>query len=135
MSKIPPTPPAEFDLYALEQARRLAQVDRHRLKGGDVQFKAMIQCAIVDAMMHAADLRRRPHITVHSTHIELSPAMPLSDEEMAVLRRLASRIKANTGEGGEVLPPVLGLVRAATEDGTAEKPAPGQRETACGVQS
>lgn len=86
--------PAEFEAYALEHARRIAQVDRHRLKGGDEQFAAMIRAAIADAMVHAAQLRRVPHITIHGNHIEFSPAMPLSDHEMDVLRTLASRIKA-----------------------------------------
>lgn len=88
------TVPPDFEEYAMEQARRIAAIDRCRLPGSDAQFKAIVQIAIADAMMFAAELRRRPHITIHSNRIELSPAMALSDHEMDVLRSLASRIKA-----------------------------------------
>lgn len=87
------TVPPDFEEYAIEQARRIAAIDRCRLPGSDAQFKAIVQIAIADAMMFAAELRRRPHITIHSNRIELSPAMQLSDHEMDVLRSLASRIK------------------------------------------
>jgi hypothetical protein len=87
------TVPPDFEEYAIEQARRIAAIDRCRLPGSEAQFKAIVQIAIADAMMFAAELRRRPHITIHSNRIELSPSMPLADHEMDVLRALASRIK------------------------------------------
>lgn len=91
MSK--PTPPADFDEYALDMARRIASVDRARLKGGDDQFKAYVQLTIVDAMMFASAYVREPHVMVKSNTIVMSPAMPLADHEMDVLRAIAYRLK------------------------------------------
>ena len=47
------TPYADFDRYALEIARGLAQIDRNRLRGGTEQFVAVLQAALVDAMIRA----------------------------------------------------------------------------------
>jgi hypothetical protein len=103
MSK--PAIPADFDEHALEAARRIASVDRARLKGGDEQFKAYVQVTIVDAMMFASAYVREPHVTVKSNMITISPAMPLADHEMDVLRALAARLKTGAAphiRGGDV---------------------------------
>lgn len=92
MSK--PTIPADFEDYALDMARRIASVDRARLKGGDEQFKAYVQVTIIDAMMFASAYVREPHVMVKSNSIVMSPAMPLADHEMDVLRAIANRLKA-----------------------------------------
>jgi hypothetical protein len=89
------TPPAYFDEHALEAARRIASVDRARLKGGDDQFKAFVQVTIVDAMLFASAYAREPHVTVKGNSIMMSPAMPMADHEMDVLRAIASRLKGN----------------------------------------
>jgi hypothetical protein len=105
MSK--PTPPADFDDYALDMARRIASVDRARLKGGDEQFKAYVQITIVDAMLFASAYCREPHVMVKSNTIVMSPAMPLADHEMDVLRAIASRLKGNgldSDDGARIRP-------------------------------
>jgi hypothetical protein len=88
-----PTPPAEFDEYALDMARRIASIDRARLPGGKPQFLAVIQTALVDAMMFAAGTALEPHVTVKASSIAFSPAMPIADHEMDVLRSIAHRLK------------------------------------------
>lgn len=49
------TPPAAWDKHALEVARGIASIDRSRLPGSTTQFVAIIQSAIVDAMMTARE--------------------------------------------------------------------------------
>lgn len=102
-----PTPPAEFDEYALDMARRITSIDRARLPGSTPQFLAVVQCALVDAMMHAAGTALEPHVTVKASSIVFSPAMPIADHEMDVLRALAHRLKSNgrdTGADGAISP-------------------------------
>lgn len=43
---------ASFDEYAAQVAKRLAAIDRDRLKGGDVQFVAVLHCAVVEAIVY-----------------------------------------------------------------------------------
>lgn len=50
------TPPADWDRHALEVARGIASLDRSKTR--PAQFVAIIQEAIVDAMMRAADETR-----------------------------------------------------------------------------
>jgi hypothetical protein len=90
-----PTPPSDFDEHALDMAKRIASIDRARLPGSTPQFIAVVQCALVDAMMLAAGYALEPHVTVKRNSIEISPAMPLADHEMDVLRALAWRLKAS----------------------------------------
>ncbi|WP_227242433.1 hypothetical protein [Paraburkholderia caribensis] len=52
------TPPAEWDCHALEVARGIASIDRARLPGSTTQFVAILQTAIVQSMMMAADEAR-----------------------------------------------------------------------------
>ncbi|SKC78442.1 hypothetical protein SAMN05445504_2393 [Burkholderia sp. CF099] len=49
------TPPAAWDRHALEVARGIASIDRARLPGSTTQFVAILQCAIVESMMIAAE--------------------------------------------------------------------------------
>ncbi|CAG4887884.1 hypothetical protein [Paraburkholderia saeva] len=49
------TPPAAFDRHALEVARGIASIDRSKLPGLTTQYVAILQEAIVQSMMMAAD--------------------------------------------------------------------------------
>ncbi|MCE4544611.1 MULTISPECIES: hypothetical protein [unclassified Caballeronia] len=64
-----------FDEYALRIARRIVAVDQHRLKGGKVQYQAIIQDAIVDAMREAVSERK--------------PAMPVQDRDSLALAAMS----------------------------------------------
>lgn len=52
MTKINSDRFGQFDEYAAAVAKRLAAVDRNRLKGGDVQFVAVLHSAIVEALIY-----------------------------------------------------------------------------------
>ncbi|AMM14226.1 hypothetical protein AX768_09095 [Burkholderia sp. PAMC 28687] len=88
-----PAIPVDFDDYALDMARRIASIDRARLPGSTAQFTAVIQATIVDAMLFASAYAREPHVMVKGNSIVMSPAMPMADHEMDVLRAIASRLK------------------------------------------
>jgi hypothetical protein len=93
-----PLPPSDFDNYAMDMARRIASIDRARLPGSTPQFIAVIQAAMVDAMMFSAGYALEAHVTVKSNRITMSPAMPLCDHEMDVLRSIASRLKSTCAD-------------------------------------
>lgn len=104
-----PAIPSDFDEYALDMARRVASIDRARLPGSTAQFVAVIQSTIVDAMLFASAYAREPHVTVKGNSIVMSPAMPMADHEMDVLRSIASRLKSNdlNPDGGPYRPSQL----------------------------
>lgn len=86
-----PTPPAAWDRHALEVARGIAQIDRSKLPGLTTQYVAILQSAIVDAMVMASG---GPSITVKPAMLTLNaPGVCLTDEECAVLRGIAERMR------------------------------------------
>lgn len=91
----PRTPPAEWDRHALEVARGIASIDRSKRPGLTTQFTAILQQAIVDAMMMAADgTLSRPAVTIRCGEIHLNAAgLALTDIECEVLRTIAERMR------------------------------------------
>lgn len=89
------TPPAEWDRHALEVARGIASLDRSKLPGLTTQFVAILQSAIVDAMMMVADgSLGRPAVTIRAGEIQLNAAgLALTDAECEVLRGIAERMR------------------------------------------
>ncbi|KVS07781.1 hypothetical protein [Burkholderia vietnamiensis] len=81
----PRTPPADWDRHALEVAPGIASIDRSKLPGLTTQFTAILQSAIVDAMMMAAEgTLSRPAITIRCGEIQLNAAglaldLPVAD--------------------------------------------------------
>jgi hypothetical protein len=68
-----------FDQYALRAARLIVAVDQHRLKGGKVQYQAIVQDAIVDAMHEAIRIEETPEAVVHDREQRALAAM--TDEQ------------------------------------------------------
>ncbi|WP_233343492.1 hypothetical protein [Burkholderia cepacia] len=89
------TPPAEWDRHALEVARGIASIDRSKLPGLTTQFTAILQSAIVDAMMMAAEgTLSRPAVTIRCGEIQLNAAgLALTDAECETLRAIAERMR------------------------------------------
>ncbi|WP_175784632.1 hypothetical protein [Burkholderia ambifaria] len=89
------TPPAEWDRHALEVARGIASLDRSKLPGLTTQFVAILQSAIVDAMMMVAEgSLARPAVTIRAGEIQLNAAgLALTDAECEVLRGIAERMR------------------------------------------
>ncbi|WP_176048169.1 hypothetical protein [Burkholderia sp. BCC1644] len=89
------TPPAEWDRHALEVARGIASIDRSKLPGLTTQFTAILQSAIVDAMMMVAEgTLARPAVTIRSGEIQLNAAgLALTDIECEMLRAIAERMR------------------------------------------
>jgi hypothetical protein len=54
------TPPAAFDRHALGVAKGIAAIDRSKLPGLTTQFVAILQSAIVESMMMAAEETNTP---------------------------------------------------------------------------
>lgn len=96
------TIPAEWDIHALKAARNLASIDRSRLPGSTTQFVAILQEALLAGMRFATDDRdaRGPQqcILIEHSFIRLA-GVKVSDEEMATLRAIADRLKANNDTG------------------------------------
>ncbi|MDR8102469.1 hypothetical protein KPB04_12095 [Burkholderia cenocepacia] len=91
----PRTPPADWDRHALEVARGIASIDRAKLPGLTTQFVAILQSAIVDAMMMVAEgSLARPAVTIRAGEIQLNAAgLALTDAECETLRGIAERIR------------------------------------------
>ncbi|QTD90810.1 hypothetical protein [Burkholderia anthina] len=89
------TPPADWDRHALEVARGIASIDRAKLPGLTTQFVAILQTAIVDAMMMAAEgTLARPAVTIRAGEIQLNAAgLALTDAECETLRAIAERMR------------------------------------------
>jgi hypothetical protein len=64
-----------FDQYALRAARLITAVDQHRLKGGKVQYQAIIQDAIVDAMHEALRIEETPEAVIRDREQRALAAM------------------------------------------------------------
>lgn len=90
----------QFDEYAAQVAKRLAAVDRHRLKGGDVQFEAILHSAIVEAMFHGAQAsgaifdQVAAERAVHETMLSLPPT---THKSRAIAECVSSGLKAGFG--------------------------------------
>lgn len=50
---------SQFDQPALDLMRKIEQINRQKHLGGDVQRKARIQVAIIDAMFELSEGRRK----------------------------------------------------------------------------
>jgi hypothetical protein len=87
----PKTPPAAWDRHALEVARGIASLDRAKIP--PAQFTAIVQTAIVGAMMLAAD-ESAPSITLRPAEIRINAAgIALTEIECEVLRGVAERMR------------------------------------------
>lgn len=127
----PKTPPAEWDRRALEIARGIASIDRSKLPGLTNQFVAILQEAIVSAMTFAVDTAPLPcGVTILRNEIRLT-GVNVSDAEMQMLRAIADRM--NTRGAAPSMAAHASQCSASHEHGSADKPAPGTRETALGA--
>jgi hypothetical protein len=93
--------PAEFDRHALEVARGIASIDRARLPGSTTQFVAILQTAIVQSMMMAAE--RSP-----VTDAEMAKAMREVADCRAMIREVRGLDCANFPR--EVVEALLGTI-------------------------